>query len=69
MSIKCANCEADAIYTCADPGVNPVDYCGNCLPVWLQDRADSNHFPLVVPAAEKSSKKKSDAEAPVDENN
>ena len=69
MSIKCANCELDAIYTCADPGVNPIDYCGSCLPTWLQDRADSNHFPLAVPASEKTSKKKSDAEAPVDENN
>lgn len=67
--IKCANCEAEAVYTVADPGVNPVDYCGNCLPNWLQDRANANHFPLVTPVTEKSSKKKTDAEAPVDESN
>jgi hypothetical protein len=67
--IKCANCEAEAIYTLADPGANPVDYCGNCLPYWLQDRAKANHFPLVTPVVEKSSKKKADAEAPVDESN
>lgn len=67
--IKCANCEADAVYTVADTGANPVDYCGNCLPHWLQDRANANHFPLVTPVAEKSSKKKADAEAPVDESN
>lgn len=59
--IKCANCDADALYTCADPGVNPVNYCGNCLPHWLQDRAKAGHFPLVTPVVEKvekSSKKK-----------
>jgi hypothetical protein len=67
--IKCANCETDAIYTVADPGANPVNYCGYCLPHWLQDRAKANHFPLVTPVAEKSSKKKTDAEAPVDESN
>lgn len=67
--ITCANCEAEAIYTVADPGANSVNYCGNCLPHWLQDRAKANHFPLVKPVAEKSSKKKTDAEAPVDESN
>jgi hypothetical protein len=67
--IICANCEANAVYTVADPGANPVDYCGNCLPYWLQDRANANHFPLVTPVVEKSSKKKADAEAPVDESN
>jgi hypothetical protein len=67
--IKCANCETDAVYTVADPGANAVDYCGSCLPHWLQDRAKANHFPLATPAVEKSSKKKTDAEAPVDEGN
>lgn len=67
--ITCANCKDEAIYTVADPGVNPVNYCSNCLPSWLQDRAKANHFPLVKPVVEKSSKKKADAEAPVDESN
>ena len=67
-TIKCANCDNDAIYTCADPGVNPVDYCGECLPSWMADRANANHFPLVTP--EKSSKKKAEAtEAPASEDN
>ena len=67
--ITCANCEAEAIYTVADPGANAVNYCGTCLPHWLQERAQANHFPLVTPVAEKTSKKKTDAEAPVDESN
>lgn len=67
--IKCANCETEAIYTCADPGANPVNYCGSCLPRWLHERAAAGHFPLVTPSSEKTSKKKADAEAPVDESN
>jgi hypothetical protein len=65
----CANCTEEAIYTVADPGANPVNYCGSCLPYWLQDRAKANHFPLLTPLNTKSSKKKTDAEAPVDESN
>lgn len=56
--VKCDNCEKDALYTCADPGVNPVNYCATCLPHWLQQRADSGHFPLVETLEEKPSKKK-----------
>jgi hypothetical protein len=67
--IKCVNCPEAAVYTVADPGVNPLDYCGSCLPHWLRERANTNHFPLVTPVSEKSSKKKADAEAPVDESN
>lgn len=55
---KCDNCEKDALYTCADPGVNPVNYCAPCLPHWLQARADSGHFPLVEAIEEKPAKKK-----------
>lgn len=62
--VKCDNCEKDAAYTCADPGVNPVNYCNTCLPVWLQQRADSGHFPLVE-ILEKPAKKK--AEEPKEE--
>lgn len=47
--VKCDNCEKAAAYTCADPGVNPVNYCASCLPAWLQHRATSGHFPLVQP--------------------
>jgi hypothetical protein len=69
--VTCDNCELDALYTCADPGVNPVNYCGACLPTWLQDRADSGHFPLVESidktkkksAAEKAAETKAEDEA------
>ena len=37
--VKCDNCGSDASYTNADPGVNPVNYCHDCLPSWLRDRA------------------------------
>ena len=47
MAVKCDNCESNALYTCADPGVNPVNYCGLCLPRWLKSRADAGQFPLV----------------------
>jgi hypothetical protein len=50
--VKCDNCSKDASYTCADPGVNPVNYCASCLPVWLQHRAAAGHFPLVTPVVE-----------------
>lgn len=62
--VKCDNCERDATYTCADPGVNPVNYCHNCLPSWLHERAQAGHFPLVEAIEEKPSKKK---EAPAKE--
>lgn len=60
--VTCDNCDKDALYTCADPGVNPVNYCGACLPSWLQERADSGHFPLVE-SIEKPAKKTSAKEA------
>lgn len=50
--MKCDNCFNEAQYTQADPGVNPVNYCRNCLPAWLHDRAQAGHFPLVQPAVE-----------------
>ena len=58
--VKCDNCEKDAAYTQADPGVNAVNYCPTCLPQWLYDRAVSGHFPLVTPVSEtpKTLKKK-----------
>jgi hypothetical protein len=66
--MKCDNCFNEAQYTQADVGVNPVNYCRNCLPAWLHDRAEAGHFPLVEPTVEvapvveevedKSSKKK-----------
>jgi hypothetical protein len=70
--VKCANCENNAIYTCADPGVNPVNYCADCLPHWLYKRAELGHFPLVTAEVKetKSSKKKAAAEEePANENN
>lgn len=47
--VKCANCNKAANYTNADPGVNPVNYCASCLPLWLRQRASQGHFPLVTP--------------------
>ena len=67
--IKCNNCEKDAAYTCADPGVNPVNYCTDCLPVWLQQRASAGHFPLVESVDESASTSKKKKVAASDENN
>ena len=69
--IKCANCENEAVYTCADPGVNPVNYCTHCLPTWMRTRAELGHFPLDVPPAATKSKKKpvAEEETPADEGN
>lgn len=53
MPVKCDNCMSSAIYTSADPGANPVNYCGLCLPHWLRQRADAGHFPLVDPSIKK----------------
>lgn len=71
--ITCDNCTNTAIYTCADPGLSPINYCAGCLPVWLHSRAESGHFPLNIieePVVEEApapkTKKKS---APSDENN
>lgn len=78
---RCDNCFGIAAYTCADPGVNPVNYCANCLPVWLQARANAGQFPLVesitttpsesqseTPSEEPAPSKKKKKTAPADEN-
>ena len=72
--VKCSNCSEAASYTNADPGANPINYCANCLPSWLQKRAQAGEFPLAKPQSasvpveekkeDKSSKKKT---APVEE--
>lgn len=71
--IKCSNCDSEAIYTRADAGVNPVNYCNTCIPNWLRIRAAAGHFPLIDPtagASKKSKSKKTPAEeAPADANN
>ena len=59
MAVKCDNCETDALYTNADPGVNPVNYCAPCLPSWLSERASAGHFPLVT-SVKKDEEKKAD---------
>lgn len=56
--VKCDNCENEAAYTQADPGVNNVNYCHLCLPMWLHERASAGHFPLVEPVDAKPTKKK-----------
>jgi hypothetical protein len=57
--MKCVNCDNHAIYTVADAGVNPVDYCTQCLPKHLRDRATAGHFPLAFVSAEDTTTKKS----------
>jgi len=65
--MKCANCSNEASYTNADPGVNPVNYCTNCLPHWLQERAQAGHFPLVMSVEEAPAEEAPAEEAPVEE--
>jgi hypothetical protein len=63
--MKCCNCDNHAIYTVADAGVNPVDYCGPCLPKHLRERAAAGHFPLAFVAAEEPKISKKKIETPV----
>lgn len=56
--VRCDICFEDADYTCADPGVNPISYCGDCLPVWLRGRAEAGEFPLPSEEAPAATKKK-----------
>ena len=58
MPTKCANCATDAAYTLADPGVNPLDYCGECLPPSFRLRAAEGYLPLVVAPVEVTKKSK-----------
>ena len=64
--VKCDNCSNDASYTSADPGVNPVNYCTECLPHWLHERAAAGHFPLVTPTEDKPKKAKKETVEPVE---
>ena len=66
---KCDNCENEALYTLADPGANPVNFCNADLPTWLRDRASAGQLPLVKPEAPKASKKKTAEEETADESN
>lgn len=63
--MKCVNCDNHAIYTVADAGVNPVDYCGPCLPKHLRERAAAGHFSLAVVSAEEPKLSKKKVETPV----
>jgi hypothetical protein len=65
--MTCVNCKNKADYTCADPGVNPVDYCATCLPTWLRDRAARGDFPLREATPKKSAKKEPKEETKVAE--
>jgi hypothetical protein len=65
----CDNCTKEASYTCADAGVNPVNYCVDCLPVWLQNRAAAGHFPLVQTVVEEVPAPKKKKAVSSDENN
>lgn len=46
MTIKCINCDSEAAYTLADPGVNAVDYCQDCLPQPMHLRAARGEMTL-----------------------
>ena len=65
---RCDNCFENAAYTCADPGVNPVNYCENCLPMWMRERAEDGHFPLVKEIVEPVAPKKKAASSNADNN-
>ena len=65
ITMKCVNCDNHAIYTVADAGVNPVDYCGPCLPKHLRERAAAGHFSLAVVSAEEPKPSKKKVETPV----
>ena len=68
--IKCANCDKEAAYTKADHGANPIDYCVDCLPSWLRERALLGHFPLKeLPKEDKKEDKKASKKEPSDESN
>ena len=67
--VTCDNCSAEAAYTCSDSGLVPVNYCASCLPVWLQQRANAGHFPLVTPVVEEAPKPSKKKAAPTDESN
>jgi len=61
--MKCVNCSNEAIYSLTDPGVNPLDYCGRCLPPHLSVRANEGRMPLrkiAQPAKPKAPEPKED---------
>lgn len=64
--VRCDICFEAADYTCADPGANPLNYCGDCLPVWLRDRAESGEFPLAQSTEDAAPKKKKAASSNAD---
>ena len=57
--MQCSNCSNPAQYSHSDPGANTVHYCVECLPLWLHERANAGHFPLVTPVEEPAPVKKS----------
>ena len=57
--MQCSNCSNPAQYSHSDPGANTVHYCVECLPLWLHERANAGHFPLVTPVENKPVSKKS----------
>jgi len=76
--IKCANCEAAAVYTVANPAANSVDYCSTCLPRWLLTEAAEGNFALrseepkkeeEKPKAVKKKAEETVEETPADESN
>lgn len=64
--VRCDICFEEAAYTCADPGVNPINYCNDCIPVWIRNRADAGEFPLITP--EEAPKKKKATSSNADNN-
>ena len=64
--MTCCNCKNKAVYTVADPGVNPLDYCNNCLPKHLQARAKAGQFAIAKPAKVETPKAEAPKEEPKD---
>lgn len=68
--MKCANCDADAIYVLDDARVSTVYYCGKCLPTHLRGAAAKGHLNIPAPVVEAPAapaKKKKAAATPVAE--
>lgn len=58
--MKCSNCPSPALYTVADPGVSAVFYCRQCLPKYLQSRAEAGQLDLPKPTQTKPKSPKQD---------
>lgn len=64
MTLRCANCKNDAVYSLIEPRVSPVHYCARCLPPHLHKLAISggmrlaSETPVTTPVTETPAPKK-----------